>query len=504
MAEIPEKTRLEEVSLPRILLQLYRNGFGGSVTLSRDKVGKRFLFQEGIPIFAESNLPSESLGVQLMDAGTLSRSDYSEVVTYVHRNSCKEGSALLALKFIDPKGLFLALKEQLRTRLIECFGWPHGEFIVDSRSAPSDDAQPFRSDLYRLVQQGIETHWSTDRILADLEPHMASYPAPSESFANLCGRLLADHAVETLYEALDGSLSLWRAVQLANTPRALAAAWVLDASGALLYTTAPRSEEPAQTALDQADAQIEIVFENQDVQGQQERKTARSVARPAPVDPTATVASEAMANEILARAERLGSDNLYECLGVEPDASPSEIKAVYLRAAKLFHPDTLTRSKIGEELRGTARRVFVEISKAYGVLSNAAKRADYDNSLHSPDATLDVEALTRAETLYRKGEILIQAGNFMGALEYLEPAIEIWPEEGVYQGALGWALYKKRPSEPERALEYLEHAVELDPGDGVLQFRLSVVLRALGMVDRATEILELARRLEAAPEGNRG
>ncbi|TDJ16318.1 MAG: DUF4388 domain-containing protein, partial [Deltaproteobacteria bacterium] len=63
MVVIPEQGRLAEVPFPRLLLDLYKARFSGAVTLSRERVGKRFLLHEGVPVFAESNLASESLGV---------------------------------------------------------------------------------------------------------------------------------------------------------------------------------------------------------------------------------------------------------------------------------------------------------------------------------------------------------------------------------------------------------------------------------------------------------
>jgi tetratricopeptide (TPR) repeat protein len=101
-----------------------------------------------------------------------------------------------------------------------------------------------------------------------------------------------------------------------------------------------------------------------------------------------------------------------------------------------------------------------------------------------------------AETLYRKGEILLGQGNFKGALEYLQPAVEIYPKECDYQSALGWVLYKKMPSEPELAKTHLEHAVNLDPDNGIALFRLSVVLRAMGDTVAASTLLAKAKKLD--------
>ena len=122
MVAVPEHGRLDEIPLPRLLLDLYRARYSGALTLSRDRVGKRFLFREGIPVFAESNLASESLGVQLMDSGRISRADYNRVVGHIERTQCKEGKALLDLKFLEPKDLFVALKDQVRIRIIEFYG----------------------------------------------------------------------------------------------------------------------------------------------------------------------------------------------------------------------------------------------------------------------------------------------------------------------------------------------------------------------------------------------
>ena len=95
--------------------------------------------------------------------------------------------------------------------------------------------------------------------------------------------------------------------------------------------------------------------------------------------------------------------------------------------------------------------VFAQIGKAYSVLNVQEQRRRYDAFLAGEDPEIDAEQIATAETLYRKGEILLKLGNFKGAVEFLEPAVEIYPQEADYQHALGWALYKQLPSEPARA-----------------------------------------------------
>jgi tetratricopeptide (TPR) repeat protein len=490
MVLLPEQGRLEDTAFPTLLLDLHRARFCGLLKLTRDRVEKRFLLREGIPVFAESNLTSESLGVQLMDAGTITRSDYSQVVGRVEQDGCKEGKALLDLGLIEPRGLFLALKEQVRLRLIECFGWAHGEFRLEPDQLPPDETQPFRADIYPLLQEGIETHWSTERILAALEPRLHECATRTTTVSRIQHRLRTDDALESFIDALDGRQLFWKALQRATTPRALAGAWLLDAIGALEY------REDVVEAEEEELPDLEIVFASAGASTPEPTAEPRAAARPAPAEREPDPAARALRDEIAEKYATLDELDYYELLGVNQSSEAAEIKRRYLAAAKAYHPDALARLHIDGEARDHANKVFGEIGKAYGVLSNPKRRKEYDASLKGEELGIDAERLARAETLYRKGEILLRQGNFKGAAEFLVPAVEIYPDECDYQNAAGWALYKKMPSEPGRAKSHLEHAARLKPDDGVVLFRLGVVLRALGETVAAASILSKAKELD--------
>jgi len=64
--------------------------------------------------------------------------------------------------------------------------------------------------------------------------------------------------------------------------------------------------------------------------------------------------------------------NHYSTLGVNPKATPEEIKKAYRSLSMKYHPD----HNQGDD---TAEEKFKEINEAYSVLSNPDKRRNYDN-----------------------------------------------------------------------------------------------------------------------------
>ena len=87
-------------------------------------------------------------------------------------------------------------------------------------------------------------------------------------------------------------------------------------------------------------------------------------------------------------------------------------------------------------------------------------------------------------------------GNFRGALAYLEPAVDLWPEEPAYQSGLAWALYKQPKSDPPRACEHLEIAHRQSPEDAQILLRLGIVTRVLGDQNAAEAMIERARQID--------
>lgn len=474
LIRLPDSGLLEEIPLPRLLLTLYETGFTGRLELSRSRTRKAFLLQEGAPVDSESNLSTERLAAILENFGIVSGTDRNAVDTYVKQKRCQEGVALLSLELIEPKQLFAGLREQVRRRMIDCFGWRDGRYELTPSEERKPAIQPFRLDPYRLVQEGLQNHWSLERMLQDLAPSFDRIANGSSRLRKLAKRLRLDASVETLLSGLDGRQLLATALGTAvNSPSAVAAFWVLDAAGALEYSDVFYDPETEATA-----PEIEIHIRRPKQATANQTTVSPGVEPPRARRDRTDNAPEAekMRAEVLSRLDHLDSLDFYELLGVAPHAERGAIRKAYLVAAKRYHPDAIARLGL-QELRSQTGEVFSKIAEANEVLTNAEQRAAYDHSLERGGNGIDVALLAQAETCYRKGEILIRMGDFRSALEYMKNAVQLYPDEAIYQSDLAWCYYKKSPPDRLPALEHIQKALALNPTDAVAQFRKSLIER---------------------------
>lgn len=110
----------------------------------------------------------------------------------------------------------------------------------------------------------------------------------------------------------------------------------------------------------------------------------------------------------------------YEILGVKQSASLEEIKKAYRERALRYHPD-----RVPAEQKKEAEEKFKEISEAYAILSDAEKRALYDQRGHAGiDQNYAYEDIFRGADFSSIFEDMSQYGMGGGIFE------QIFGEEG--------------------------------------------------------------------------
>jgi hypothetical protein len=225
----------------------------------------------------------------------------------------------------------------------------------------------------------------------------------------------------------------------------------------------------------------------------------RISAPPAPgqiVSSAPPPADLARRKSILDRAKWIDQEDYYKMLMVPREATTQEIRAAFLRAAKVWHPDSLPLSII--DVRSECERVFSRITTAYETLVEPAKRARYEKEIDASQRE-DAEAAhlvaqaemhvtlgerAEAETLARKAVVaspkMAEARALLAYLESLDPKrgkedhlrscvrtldVAIGSDPQCAHAHYYRAMLQKRLEEHEGAIRDLRVAVTNDPDD---------------------------------------
>jgi hypothetical protein len=485
--------RLDTTPLPRLLLELAASGHTGELALARGRERARIAWLRGMPVACELEPAGPGLTELLVERSLLASADAERARAAHAARGGAEEVVLLGLGAVAPRDLVVARRDLLVRRLVGLGRLESGDFQVAREPAPPAASEALRVDPLPVVQRILASCWRPDRLLAELEPRLRLFPRPAAGFAPLLARLDPEGGVAGLSLSLDGARSLWALVASTQELPRLAALWVLDACAALDWSeTASAPVEAAPVAPPPRDEGPEIEIEV--LGGAPVPAAAGSAAVRAARDEASEDARAAeLRAEIAEKRRGLAELDHYSLLGIEATAPVAALKRAYLKAAKRFHPDALSRLGL-EDLKRDANELFAAITRAHEVLSDPERRREYDAAL-AGHVQIDADRVAQAESLYRKAELMMRAGQFAGALDLAQGAVTLWPEDAAYQGALGWCLYKKLPPDEARARTHLEKAVALDPLDAVAQLRLAIVLKSAGDVSGAAALTARARQL---------
>lgn len=231
--------------------------------------------------------------------------------------------------------------------------------------------------------------------------------------------------------------------------------------------------------------------------------------------PGLTAEQNALKTKILERAAQITSQDYFQMLGLERDATPDQVQKAFFGLAKVWHPDRLPPALI--DVKDACSKVFTHLTEAHACLMDTSKRQDYMTLLKDGGATPEdqakIQAILEAATEFQKAEFLLKRNmNDPQAYEIVKRCVSLDSDQADYLATLAWldaqktewlsrektlekclildrciqrnqncerayfyrGLLYKRADEPGKALKDFKKAAELNPRnlDAMREIRL--------------------------------
>jgi Flp pilus assembly protein TadD len=463
-----------------------------------EKIVKKVYFKNGDITFAASNLHEDWLGRSLVRAGKLTGQQCAASEELVSKTGKKQGAILVELGFLSPQALVEGVKHQVKQIILSLFLVRMGTYRFDEGPLPMADIIPLQMSTGNVILEGVTSlEWQAIRKSLPT-PTTVVRPATDPSCLFQDAHLTDEQ--RTVFSFIDGKRSIEEICGLSG-------AGDFNALKALYLLLALRMVEIGKI---KTDAEMEFAREavREAVRPMRERKEEKKPEEPpGPAEPEA-VATREMIQEAY---DALASKDHYQVLGVTVASTAQQIKLAYFRLAKSYHPDRHFDPAMAD-MKSKLEALFDRIHKAYTLLSDQVRRAEYDAAAakkaappQRPAAASDEfvekrgedyqehykENVARAVEQFNNGMREFKTGNYWGAVESFTWATRLDPIKAPYFYYQGLCLMNI-PRRKHEAEESLQKAIELDPTKVEYHIELSNLYIKSGLKAKAVGVLNAA------------
>lgn len=470
---------LAETPFAVLLYALARARRSAAIEIRRGPLRKEIFLEDGVPVDCRSNLVSETLSRFMVSTGRLPGTVAEEAFRESVAKSVRFGEILIARGLVTAEELLRILQQNLAHKLLDGFSWRDGRFRLTAETAPSE--APLKVNLPQLILIGVARFATQDQIDGSIAPLIGTgltvNPAPPLPVAD--SKLPEAHRV--LLEALRE-----RPLRIDQ----------LAAACKISYQDLTRDLY--------ALSLIELVVPSGRLPEQPPAKPAGRLAAAVP-SPSATAAPvpDALREELVELALSHRGKDPFELLGVDPSAAGTTAHRRFLAFAEKFAP-----WKFEGDLGETARELFLAGARAYAQLCDPERRRALIAARERPGpppaaataaAARDVfrveTRLLDPETQFRAGMKLVADGRHARAIEQLEYAADLDPQNLQYRSELAFCRFRVDPeANAIKALEELCEVTRVDPLHGLGLFYTGEILRHAGRLDEAEVFLKRAIR----------
>ncbi|HEX6274649.1 MAG TPA: DnaJ domain-containing protein [Polyangiaceae bacterium] len=485
------KGSLTATPFAHLLIYALDHRLTGSIVFAEPNQAKHAItFVDGAPTRARAQGEVALLGELVRERGALGDSELDAAVTDARAEGRRLGELLVERSVIDAEALEELLREQVVRRLeflatlppATLYGYYEGTNFLERAGGPAGHPPPLGA-VWRVIRVGVPPErvrehvgrlgdaplrFHTDAPLARFgfgpreRAVVEVLRAKPQPYAELVGRGLAEPELVGL---LVYAFSALRHLDTGSGARPVGSE---RASGSLRAPEGPRFASPPPPV------------------------AATSASPPAPTTapspPPAANDADPFRREL---AERLGNakQSYYELLGVSENAPGEAIASSFFQLAKRFHPDRLGPGL--EDVRDQATRFFARMTEAHQVLSDAARRKEYDELLKggggAAEEQEEVLRVVRAATSFQKAQVLLKRSNFTAAETEARQALADDPSQADHVALVAWLEASKPNPNLDAVLSTLNDCVRMEEMNLRVRWYRGQILKRIGQDRRAVE-----------------
>jgi len=470
---------LGETPFAVLLYALARARRTVAIQIQRGPLHKEIFLEDGIPVDCRSNLIHETLSRFMVSTGRLEETVATNAFRESVARSTRFGDVLIEKKLLTAEELLKVLQQNLAHKLLDGFSWRDGAFRLTAAAPDLDSA--LKVNVAQLILIGVSRFATQDQIDASIGPligtPLAVNPAPV-------------FAVEDI-KLPDSLKDLMRSVQ--SRPMRIDE---LASDTGIPYQDLSRSLY-ALNLIELVVPADQVQKDAPGVQPAPDRRPAEAPVREA-IKPAPSVVSQELRNELMELVLNHRRKDPFDLLGVDPERATTTAHLCYLSFAEKFAP-----WKFDEDLADEARDVFLAGARAYAHLCDPERR---NALLRERKATVPVAPKAKVtpgfrvetdlldpEKQFQEGVKLARAGDYLKALDQLEFAADLDPQNAVYRSELAYCRFMLDPeANQKKAAEDLSQAIRLDPQCGPALYYTGEILRQAGKFDQAEVFLKRA------------
>ena len=441
-AELLAAGVLRSGTLAELFVKLLRRSAVGVLRLSKDGARRDVYWLNGLPVFAESNLLSETFGRYLLTRGSITESQYHAVRRYMQSHGVRQGEALVALEILNNQEVYGLLRGQVRERVARCFTWDGAEYAFFEDKGFLDDKLMFPMNPLALLVEGVlrrRTPQELQRQFDQIRHEPIGPTAMAMEFKTFLDRLQREPPLTELLANCRTVDDLAAAMHLVE-PRVAALIEALRVAGVLVLGEDSLAAAATLPSVPAGEFVLEAAEQ---------------------LDPDHTMAHDPESERVLSRYLATRGGDHFTVLGLARDADDRKIETAYLEVSRSFHPDRFADHP-DPEIRMRAKEVFIKAGQAFGVLSEPRTREAYRRTLEAQASWAGVRYSADDELM--RGEALVSQGDLAGARLCFARAHAESPGEPLFAAWLGYATFlaARDDDEREEGLSLLQDAVRQD------------------------------------------